>query len=116
MVAEQWLASLRLGLRDPARRAAVLAVTAQADTDPDSAQALDHLMADRIAALNDLLKPSGVQVSPEEYTLLYGPVLARVFFERAEVTDDFIASVADHWLAARPAASQVTRLPPPVAL
>jgi hypothetical protein len=39
-----------------------------------------------------------------------------VFFERAEVTDDFIASVVDHWLAARPAASQVTRLSPPVAL
>ena len=30
-------------------------------------------------------------------------------------TDDFIASVVDRWLAATQAASQVTRLPPPVA-
>jgi AcrR family transcriptional regulator len=104
VVAAEWLASLRTGLRDPARRAAVLAVTAQADTDADSAEALAQLMADRLAAFNDLLKPSGTQVSPEEYTLLSAPVLARVFFDRAEVTDDFIASAVDHWLAARPAA------------
>jgi len=115
-VAAAWLASLRQGLLDPARRAAVLAVTAQADTDPDSAQALAQLMADRIAALNKLLEPSGVQVSLEDYPLLYGPVMARMVFERAEVTDDFIASVVNHWLAAGPAASQLTRLPPPVPL
>jgi AcrR family transcriptional regulator len=106
VVAAEWLASLRAGLRDPARRAAVLAVTAQADTDPDSAQALAQLMADRLAAFNDLLRPSGIQVSPEEYTVLSGPLLARVFFDRAEVTDDFIASAVDHWLAVRPAASR----------
>jgi hypothetical protein len=29
-------------------------------------------------------------------------VLARVFFDRAEVTDEFIASAVEHWLAARP--------------
>jgi AcrR family transcriptional regulator len=102
VVAAEWLASLRAGLRDPARRAAVLAVTAQADTDPDSAQALAQLLADRLAAFNDLLKPSGIQVTAEEYTLLSGPVLARVFFDRAEVTDEFIASAVEHWLAARP--------------
>ena len=102
VVAAEWLASLRAGVRDPARRAAVLAVTAQADTDPDSAQALAQLLADRLAAFNDLLKPSGIQVTAEEYTLLSGPVLARVFFDRAEVTDEFIASAVEHWLAARP--------------
>jgi AcrR family transcriptional regulator len=102
-VAAAWLASLRAGMRDPARRAVVLAVTAQADTDPDSAEALARLMADRLDALNDLLKPSGVQVRPEEYALLYGPVLARMLFEREEVTDDFIAAVVAHWLAAGPA-------------
>ena len=75
---------------------------AQADTDPDSAQALAQLLADRLAAFNDLLKPSGIQVTAEEYTLLSGPVLARVFFDRAEVTDEFIASAVEHWLAARP--------------
>lgn len=105
-VAAAWLASLRAGMRDPARRAAVLAVTAQADTDPDSAEALAWLMADRLAALNDLLKPSGVQVQPAEYPLLYGPVMARICFERTEVTDDFIESVVAHWLAGRPAAAK----------
>src|SRR5215472_18884726 len=48
VVAAEWLASLRAGLRDPARAAAVLAVTAQAGTDQDSAQALAQLMADRL--------------------------------------------------------------------
>ena len=100
-VATAWLTSLRDALRDPARRTAVLAVTAQADADPDSAQALVRLTADRLAALNDLLKPSGTQVAPEEYALLYGPVLARMFFERAEATDDFIASVVAQWLTGR---------------
>jgi hypothetical protein len=57
----------------------VLAVTARADTDPDSAQALAQLLADRLAAFNDLLKPSGVQV-----------------------TDELIASAVEHWLAAPP--------------
>ena len=100
-VATAWLTSLRDALSDPARRTAVLAVTAQADADPDSAQALVRLTADRLAALNDLLKPSGTQVAPEEYALLYGPVLARMFFERAEATDAFIASVVAQWLTGR---------------
>jgi hypothetical protein len=100
-VATAWLTSLRDALGDPARRTAVLAVTAQADADPDSAQALVRLTADRLAALNDLLKPSGTQVAPEEYALLYGPVLARMFFERAEATDAFIASVVAQWLTGR---------------
>jgi len=101
VVAAAWLASLREGVSDPARRAAVLAVTAQADTDPDSGQALADLNADRLAALNELLQPSGVQVTQDEYPLLYGPVLARIFFEQAEATDEFIALVVAHWLAGR---------------
>jgi AcrR family transcriptional regulator len=101
VVATAWLTSLRDGLRDQARRTAVLAVTAQADTDPDSAQALIRLTADRLAALNDLLQPSGLQVAPDEYALLSGPVLARIFFERVAATDAFIASVVAQWLAGR---------------
>ena len=101
VVATAWLTSLRDALGDHARRTAVLAVTAQADADPDSAQALVRLTADRLAALNDLLRPSGLQVAPDEYALLYGPVLARMFFERAEATDAFVASVVAQWLAAR---------------
>ena len=102
-VATAWLANLRDALRDPARRAAVLGVTAQADADPDSARAMVDLTADRLDALNELLKPSGVQVEPDEYALIYGPVLARIFFERAEATDDFIAAVVTRWLISRPA-------------
>lgn len=100
-VAAAWLGSLRDGFLDQARRAAVVAVAAQADADPDSAQALTELTTDRLAALNDLLRPSGVQVAPDEYPLLYGPVLARIVFERAEATDEFIAYVVAQWLASR---------------
>jgi AcrR family transcriptional regulator len=106
-VAAAWLASLRDGLLDQARRAAVVVVAAQADVDPDSAQALAELAADRLTALNDLLQPSGVHVTADEYPLLYGPVLARIIFERADAGDDFIASVVAQWLAGRQADSAV---------
>jgi uncharacterized protein (DUF2336 family) len=95
---------MRAGMRDPARRAAVLAVTAQADSDPDSAQALMRITADRLRALNELLAPSGTHLAPEEYALLAGPVLSRIFFERGEATDEFIQAVVAQWLGAREAA------------
>ena len=98
-VATAWLTSLRGGLEDRATRAAVLAVTAQADVDPDSAQALVRIGADRLAAFNQLLAPSGLQVGAEEYTMLVGPVLARLFFDRVEVTTEFIDNVVSGWLA-----------------
>jgi len=74
-------------------------VTAQADVDPDSAQALVRIGADRLAAFNQLLAPSGLQVGAEEYTMLVGPVLARLFFDRAVVTTEFIDNVVGGWLA-----------------
>jgi AcrR family transcriptional regulator len=98
-VAAAWLASLRDGLRDQARRTAVVAVAAQADSDPDSAQALAQLTGYGRAALNDLLTPSGTVVSDDDYALLTGPVLSRIFFEREPVTDEFIAAVVSRWLA-----------------
>ena len=94
-----WLTSLRQGMDDLASRTAVLAVTAQADYDPDCAEALVRLRDDRLAALNDLLKPSGTTITADEYALLSGPVLARIFFERRPATDDFIAAVVAQWLA-----------------
>jgi AcrR family transcriptional regulator len=94
-----WLTSLRQGLDDQASRTAVLAVTAQADYDPDCAEALVRIRDDRLAALNVLLAPSGCEVSSGEYTLLYGPVLSRLFFDRGEVTDEFIEIVVTRWLA-----------------
>ncbi|MEU6370225.1 hypothetical protein ABZ876_32005 [Streptomyces sp. NPDC046931] len=63
-VATVWLKSLRAGVGEPAVRTAVLAVTAQADHAPDSAQALVRTGRDRRAALNELLEPSGVRTGP----------------------------------------------------
>jgi AcrR family transcriptional regulator len=100
-VATAWLTSLRAGMDDRARRTAVLAVTAQADTDPASAETLVRISADRLAAFNELLKPSGQQITADEYTLLAGPVLSQLFFERRDVTDDFIDAVVTQWLAAQ---------------
>jgi AcrR family transcriptional regulator len=99
-VARQWLTSLRAGMNDRATRTAVLAVTAQADADPDSAEAVQRISADRLAAFNLLLAPSGRQSTAEEYALLVGPVFARLFYDRAEVTAEFIDMVVFHWLAA----------------
>ncbi|MFI9645722.1 TetR/AcrR family transcriptional regulator [Streptomyces sp. NPDC052040] len=97
-VATAWLKSLRSGVGVPAVRTAVLAVTAQADHDPDSAQALEGIGRDRRAALNKLLEPAGVQLDDDAYTLLYGPVLARLFLDRGQVTDEFIDAVVTQWL------------------
>jgi AcrR family transcriptional regulator len=98
-VAAAWLASLRDGLRGSGRRIAVLGVAAQADSDPDSAEALARLTQYGRAALNELLEPSGRAITDDEYALLSGPVLARIFFEREPVTDEFIAAVVSRWLA-----------------
>ncbi len=99
-VATAWLRSLRSGVSDPATRAAVLAVTAQADHDPDSGHALQRIGADRLAALNELLRPSGRQLTADEYTMLYGPVLSRLFLDRQEASDEFIDAVVAQWLTA----------------
>jgi AcrR family transcriptional regulator len=98
-VATAWLTSLRAGMNDQATRTAVLAVTAQADFDPDSAEAVHRISADRLAAFNVLLAPSGRQSTAEEYALLVGPVFARLFYDRAEVTDGFVDAIVTHWLA-----------------
>jgi AcrR family transcriptional regulator len=110
-VVTAWLRSLRAGVSDPASRTAVLAVTAQADHDPDSAQALVRIGEDRRAALNELLEPSGRQISADEYTLLYGPVLARLFLDRGQATDGFIDAVVTQWLATPARAAERTPRP-----
>ena len=104
-----WLASLRQGMDDLASRTAVLAVTAQADYDPDCAEALVRLRDDRLAALNGLLAPSGCEVSAGEYTLLYGPVLSRLLFDRGEASDEFIEIVVTRWLSAAAAPAPAGR-------
>ncbi len=97
-VATAWLKSLRAGVSVPPMRTAVLAIAAQADHDPDSASALIRIGQDRHAALNKLLEPSGIHLDDDEYTRLYGPVLARHFLDRAEVTDGFIDGVVAQWI------------------
>jgi hypothetical protein len=54
--------------------------------------------ADRLAAFNQLLAPSGRQATAQEYALLAGPVFARLFFDRAEVTSEFTDTVVTGWL------------------
>ncbi|QQM38121.1 TetR/AcrR family transcriptional regulator [Streptomyces liliifuscus] len=97
-VATAWLKSLRAGVSVPVVRTAALAVAAQADHDPDSARALVHISEDRHSGFNRLLEPSGIQISEDEFTLLYGPVLARLFLDRGQVTDTFIDTVVTQWL------------------
>ncbi|GGU47671.1 TetR family transcriptional regulator [Streptomyces albospinus] len=97
-VATGWLLSLRAGITVPATRTAALAIAAEADHDADSAQAMARIMEDRLAALNRLLEPSGLQITGEQYALLYGPLLARLFFDRAEATDEFIDTLVTQWL------------------
>jgi AcrR family transcriptional regulator len=97
-VATEWLVSLRAGITDPTTRTAALAMAAEADHDPDSAQVLRRIVEDRLAALNELLEPSGLQITAEQYTLLYGPLLARLFFDRSEATDEFIDATVTQWL------------------
>jgi hypothetical protein len=41
---------------------------------------------------------AGAQIDDDEYTLLFGPVLARLLLERGEVTDKFIDAVVTQWL------------------
>ncbi|MFI1506186.1 TetR/AcrR family transcriptional regulator [Streptomyces sp. NPDC020597] len=97
-VATAWLKSLRAGVSVPAVRAAALAVTAQADHDPDSARALLRIGEDRHTGFNKLLEPSGIQINDDQFTLLYGPVLARLFLDRGHVTDAFIDTTVTQWL------------------
>jgi hypothetical protein len=43
------------------------------------------------------IEPSGVRIDADEYTLLHGPVLARLLLERGLVADYFIDPVVDQW-------------------
>lgn len=54
-------------------------------------------LGQRIGAL---LAPSGRQSTAEEYAMLVGPIFARLFYDRAEVTSEFIGAVVSMWLAA----------------
>ena len=53
----------------------------------------------KTASTNLLLLPSGRQVTAGQYAVLVGPVLARLFFDRTEVTGAFCATVVSTWLS-----------------
>ena len=99
-VATAFLKSLREGMSDSATATALMTLAAQADRDPVSAQALARITEDRREALNQLLEPSGRQVSPEEHTLLIGPVMFRRFLDRRPITDAYLDAVVAHWVSA----------------
>ncbi|MFJ2729305.1 ANTAR domain-containing protein [Streptomyces collinus] len=84
------------------------ALMAQADRDPDAAQALTRISQDRHQALNQLLAPSGVQMTVDEFTLLTGPVMFRRFLDRQPVTDAYIDTVVTHWLTTTTARGRPT--------
>ncbi|MEV8536987.1 hypothetical protein [Streptomyces sp. NPDC051211] len=77
-----------------------MALAAQADRDPEADQALTRISRDRHRALNELLAPSGVQMTADEFTLLIGPVMFRRFLDRQPLTDAYIDTVVTHWLSA----------------
>jgi hypothetical protein len=60
---------------------------------------LTAVLARGLAAINELRRPSGRQITAEEYTLRAGPVLAQIFFDRRPVSDSFVGTVAGQWLA-----------------
>jgi hypothetical protein len=95
-----WLKTLRDGASIPAMQLALLSVLAQAEQHPDNTQALVRIGEDRRAALNRVLAPSGATVSADDYTMLTGPVLARLVLERGSVSDAFIDSVVCQWISA----------------
>jgi AcrR family transcriptional regulator len=102
VIARMWLDAIRRGLADHSTRVAVAAVIAQADSDADSAQALQRIAEDRLDALNRLLEPCGLRLTADQYTQLCGPLLMRIFVDHAEASDGFLDSVAAQWCAALP--------------
>jgi len=92
-----FLRNLRAGMGDPSNATALTVLIAHADHDPTSDTVLNGLIADRRAALNTLLEPSGVHIDADQYACLCGPVLFRRFFAREPVTDRFIDRLVTAW-------------------
>ncbi len=88
---------MRAGMDDPSNANALTALIAQADHDPTSHTVLNSVIADRQAALNQLVEPAGVTVDADQYARLCGPVLFERFFARAPVTDDLIEQLVATW-------------------
>ena len=96
-IVKGFLRNMRAGMDDPSNANALTALIAQADHDPTSHTVLNSVIADRQAALNQLLEPAGVTVDADQYARLCGPVLFQRFFARAPVTDDLIEQLVATW-------------------
>ncbi|MEP7333000.1 MAG: TetR/AcrR family transcriptional regulator [Terracoccus sp.] len=100
-----FLTSLRAGMAVPATAAALTTLSAQADRDVVSDQALATVADDRRQALNLLLRSTGQTVDDDDFALLCGPILYRRFIARTPVNDRFIATTVDTWLARKASSS-----------
>jgi AcrR family transcriptional regulator len=96
-----FLIGLRDGMRDAANASPLTALIAQADQDPVASDALAAIIADRLATLNTLLAPYGVELAEEDYAAVCGPVLFQRFFARTEADDDFLRRLAHTWASTR---------------
>ncbi|MFF7738952.1 TetR family transcriptional regulator [Streptomyces sp. NPDC007984] len=97
----EFLLSFRAGMQVQATASALLMLVAQADYDPPSHEALSQIVANRLEALNTLLRPTGVLVTPEQFAQLCGPVLYQRFFARTDPSDDFIRDLVRTHFAVR---------------
>lgn len=96
-VVGQFLRRLRDDMDDPSNASPLTALIAQADHDPTSRSALHDVVTNVRDALNHLLEPSGIRVTPDEYTRLCGPVIFQRFLAREPVTNRFIDDLVDGW-------------------
>ncbi|MFJ4953123.1 TetR/AcrR family transcriptional regulator [Streptomyces sp. NPDC088760] len=97
-VATAYLKSLRQGLSDSATASALMALAAQADRDPEAANALAAISEDRHQALNRLLAPSGMQITADDFAQLIGPVMFRRFLDRRPIADADLDTIVTRWL------------------
>ncbi|MEA9985085.1 TetR/AcrR family transcriptional regulator [Subtercola sp. RTI3] len=93
-----FLASLRDGLSHRPTASALLAIAAQAADDSGSADALNRVIVDRTSALNSLLLDTGVELSPDDYAQVTGPVIVQVLIARGPVSDQLIQRTVDAWM------------------
>jgi AcrR family transcriptional regulator len=96
-----FLRGLRSGMQDAFNATAVTALVAQADHDSTSNTVLGSVIADRRAALNRLLQPSGTSVNASQYASLCGPVLFQRFFARETTSDQLIDHLVKTWSESR---------------
>jgi AcrR family transcriptional regulator len=93
----EFLRRLRDDMGDPAYSAPLLALIAQADYEPTSRSALKQVVVGVRSALNTLLEPAGVCVTPEDYARLCGPVIFGRVIAREPITDLFIDDLVAAW-------------------